>query len=536
MTFLGRTLAMSHREVLPFTPSTYDDAHPIQFFGDRSVTPETAMTLAIAYACTRVISEDIAKLPLHIYESLGTSGKELAPDHEWYDTLHDQANEFQTAIEMREMMTAFALNRGRGIAEKTTRRVRMRGGQYVTRREIVPLHPQLVTKRQTDAGDVYYEYVDPKTRQVRKLFPDEVLIVRGFNGVGVIEVARRSFEAMIAQLGYANEVWSKGPRHAGIIQRPKDAPKWNDENRRTFRKYGLEPYEAGGEKAGRPMLLEDGMTWVSASFSMADSQFVEAGLASAEEGCRWYRVPQHKVQILSRSTNNNIEQQSRDYVSDSLLSWAVRWEQAILRDLLEAPFFTKHNMDALLRGDTKERAEAHVLYADHGIKTVDEVRALEDLNPMGGEAAELRMAANLGGANQEPAPADNRPRVVRDEEDEEAAAIQRAQLLARIRAFSQDAAGRVWNRERGALAKLAEKTGGDGREWLDGVGAFYADFAPVVARTMRLTPEAAEAYCADRKARVWADGLEGDDSPIGELVELAVNPSVVLHLATGAAA
>lgn len=537
MSFIGRTLAMAHREVIPFTPSTYDDAFPIQFWGDRTVTVDTAMTLSIAYACTRVVSEDIAKVPLQVYEARDDGGKDLVRDHEWYDTLHNQSNELQTAIEFREMMTAWALNRGRGFAEKTVRRVRMRGGQSTNRRELTPLHPELLHREVMDKGQVRYRYADPKLRKDRFLLPDELLIVRGFNNIGVIELARRSFEAMLAQQGFATQTWRKGPRHSGIIQRPKDAPKWNDTNRGVFRK-AVDEYEQGGDREGRPLLLEDGMTWVNSSFSMADSQFVELGLASAEEGCRWYRVPQHKVQILSRSTNNNIEQQSRDYISDSLQSWAVRWDQAILRDLLETPFFSRHNLDAISqRGNTKERAEAQASYVDHGIKTADEIRQQEDLNPMGGPAATLQRAGNLGG---NPASSTNNEQ---EDEDEEPTPVRRPRAaetdplrlaISKVRAFSQDAASRVWNRERATLTKLHEKTGGTGKPWLDGVSEFYKDYAGFVARAMRCTPEAAEAYCADRKVAAYT-GLDPDDNPIAELVELAVNPSVVLHLTTGAA-
>ena len=116
--------------------------------------------------------------------------------------------------------------------------------------------------------------------------------------------------------------------------------------------------------------------------------------------------------------------------------------------------------------------------------------------------------------------------------------LQRAALMSKVRAFSQDAANRVYNRERATLAKLAEKTGGTGREWLDGVDAFYREYATFVARAMRCTPEAAEAYCSDRKALAWSRGAseDPDENPLAELVELAVNPSLVLHLSTGAAA
>jgi HK97 family phage portal protein len=527
---IARVMA-SHQIVIPFTPSTYDSAFPAHW-ASHTVTPATVMSLPVAYACTRVVSEDIAKVPFQVFEDMGPDGKEVAKDHEWYDALHHQSNEFQTAIEFREMMTAWALNRGRGIAEKRKRRVRLRGGQFVEKREIVPLHPALVTAEVTDDGTRKIRYADPILKRDRFLLMDELLIIRGFEDVGVLQVARRSFELMLQMQGYAIESWKKGPRHTGVIMRPKDAPKWNDTNRGIFRD-SVDEYQGGGDREGRPLLLEDGMTWANSSFTMQDAEFLGLMQHSVADGCRWYRVPQHKVQELGRSTNNNIEQQSIDYITDSIMSWAVRWEQASRRDLLTAPFFAEHNLDALLRADTKSRAEAHVLYVNAGIKTQDEIRKIENLNPMGGEAGELRQALNMTGNISGTSVAES------EVPDRQADWQRDASVTARLRLFSRDAASRLVRKEVATLTKLAERTGGQGDDWRDGVEAFYREHSEFVARVLRLTPEAADTYCDDRKWRVLSMGSvaidDPEESPVADLVELAVNQSLAL-VPTGAAA
>ena len=159
------------------------------------------------------------------------------------------------------MMTAWALNRGRGFAEKTERKIRRKGPDDRAQgaRAAASRAPPPRSHRRRGGP---LPLLRPEARKDRFLLPDELLIVRGFNNIGVIELARRSFESMLAQQGFATQTWRKGPRHSGVISAPKDAPKWNDANRKVFRE-AIDEYEQGGDREGRPLLLEDGMTWAT---------------------------------------------------------------------------------------------------------------------------------------------------------------------------------------------------------------------------------------------------------------------------------
>jgi phage portal protein BeeE len=83
---------------------------------------DTALTVPAFYAGVAYIAEDVGKLPLNMYEDLGDEGHRPAPNHYLQRKLHDQPNRHQTALEFREMMTAFAMLRKFAIAERRTRR------------------------------------------------------------------------------------------------------------------------------------------------------------------------------------------------------------------------------------------------------------------------------------------------------------------------------------------------------------------------------------------------------------------------------
>lgn len=62
---------------------------------------------------------------------------------------------------------------------------------------------------------------------------------------------------------------------------------------------------------------------------------------------------------LEKSSFNNIEQQSLDFVTNTIRPWLVRIEQTIFQQLLteeeQKKYFVKFNVDGLLRGDFKSR-------------------------------------------------------------------------------------------------------------------------------------------------------------------------------------
>jgi HK97 family phage portal protein len=95
-------------------------------------------------------------------------------------------------------------------------------------------------------------------------------------------------------------------------------------------------------------------------------------------------VKPHKVMSLERSTNNNIESQNIEHVTDCLLPWATRMEQEYNFKVFRTQTnrYTKLNLSALLRGDLKAREAFYKSMLDRGVYNIDEVRAFEEMNPL----------------------------------------------------------------------------------------------------------------------------------------------------------
>jgi HK97 family phage portal protein len=449
------------------------------------VTMDTALTIPAFYAGVAYVSEDIAKVPLKIYEDLGEDkGHREAPEHYLYEKLDKEPSEYQTSLEFREMMTAFAMLRGRAIAEIRT------AGRPLVDDEYYPLHPDLVREEQVAGGRRRYMYRDPrKNFTERPLLPDQVVVLRGRLGKSLIDVLRDTIGLAQAQERHAANLFARGAKPGGVVMRDKG---WSDTERRNFRR-GLNEYASGGDRSGRPLLLEDGMTWKDVGMTNADAEALDSRRFSTIQFCQGIRIPPHKLFELERSTNNNIERQSIDYVTDSLLGWGRRWELVIRRDLIIVRdrlrgIFAEHNLDGLMRGDFKARSEGYASAVNTGWMAPDEVRKKENLNPMGGAAGDLRQPLNQGpvggpggGASQARAVANGR-----------------AKLLA------ASASSRLVRREMSGVEKLLERTDPGGLP--AALQEFYAEHADQVARQLHVGEHEALAYARDHREAILAGG------------------------------
>jgi Phage portal protein len=78
-------------------------------------------------------------------------------------------------------------------------------------------------------------------------------------------------------------------------------------------------------------------------------------------------------------------EQSTLQVIEALRPWLVRLEHAFFQ-ILPANRYTRFDSDALLKTDLKTRTEIYKTQRDMGLRTTDELRDMEDLEPLPGKA------------------------------------------------------------------------------------------------------------------------------------------------------
>lgn len=345
------------------------------------VNPASAMSVTAVYACVAFIAETLAMLPLHVYRRKPDGGREKATDHWLYPLLHDAPMEGLSAFEFREMLVTDCCFHGDGFA-----RIRHNGAGRVV--EIEPL----------PAGLVFPE-VDPKRRvrfrvfqadgASRVLFGDEVFRLPFkrrdlVHSMSPIDVHRETIGTALATRRYMARTFKNSAQPKGALKFPTSlSPEAVDAAREAWRRK-----HEGPENAGRLAILHGGMEWQQIGMTNADAQYVELLGLSVADIARIFRVPPHKIGDLSRSTNNNIEHQGIEVVSDLISSWASRIEQRLAVTFLSAAerqeYEIEHDLNQLLRGDSTARANYFSKSIQTGVMTPNEARAASGLNPYEG--------------------------------------------------------------------------------------------------------------------------------------------------------
>src|SRR5699024_400336 len=108
-------------------------------------------------------------------------------------------------------------------------------------------------------------------------------------------------------------------------------------------------------------IIDAGLEYQSISMPLEEAQFIEGMKFNKAQIAMIYKVPLHKLNELDRSTFNNIEQQSIEYVKNTLQPLIVNMEQEINSKLftdkeVEKGYYVKFNVNSELRGDSESRA------------------------------------------------------------------------------------------------------------------------------------------------------------------------------------
>lgn len=342
------------------------------------VTSDTAFGQSTVYKCIKVLSETIGMLPKHMYRTLA-KGRERVRDNSVATLLAVRPNRWQTPMQFTMMMEAHRSLRGNAYAE-------IFYNQTGEPDELVPLHPDRVTPEVAANGMPRYRVKDAKGLNERILVPGEIfhlagLSMDGYRGLNPIQAEREAIGAAIAARDYGSRFWNNDARPPFWVEVPG---KFKDgEASSSFREQWQSMY--GGSNRGRPAALDQGMKIHELGISNADAEWISARKYSDVDLCGLWRMPPHKIGILDRATWGNIEHQNIEFVTDAILPLAVSWEQTVQRDLIvDEDLFVKLLLEQLLRGDTATRYEAYGKGIKDGWLVRNEVRALENLNPLPG--------------------------------------------------------------------------------------------------------------------------------------------------------
>jgi HK97 family phage portal protein len=332
------------------------------------------------FACVRVLSETLASLPLVFYERLDR-GKRRAPDHPLYTLLHDAPNPEQTSFEFRLVLMAHLALWGNGYAQ-----IEYDAGGEVT--ELWPLRPdRMLEIRRVQGRKMYhYQLANGEMQWIpgERIWHLRTLGTNGSTGLSMIQLHKQGIGLGLATEQYGGAFFGNNAVPSGLLTYPGEL----SEEAANRLRAGFEGAHKGLSKAHRVALLEEGLTYQQVGVPPEDAQFLETRLFQKREIASIYRVPPHLIGDLERATFSNIEHQSIEFVSYTMLPWFVNWEQSIKQNLMlgrdRARYFAEFLTAALERGDIKSRYEAYAQGRQNGWLSANDIREMENLNPVEG--------------------------------------------------------------------------------------------------------------------------------------------------------
>ena len=355
----------------------------LEFLGVHD-TDATALSEATYFACLKVLSESIGKLPLKLQQFTPEHGIRVAREHPYYRMLNERPNRYMTASVFWSTIELCRNHFGNGYAWIDTRDPQ--------KPQLWPIDPNKVQVwydnvcRLADVPDVYYRVSTPQG--VIVFGSEDVLhfkshnTVDGLVGVSVREQLAGTIKGNAKAQAYINKLYESGMTAKAVLQYTGGL---SDANVEALRQ-GMERYVKGDLKRGLENIIPVpvGMSLTPLNMKLADSQFVEIKQYTALQIASAFGVKPYQVGDYTKSSYASAEAQQLSFLVDTLLYNVKQYEEEIgyklLSDAEEAGgYHAKFNTAVILRADQQTQINTLSAAVSNFLMTPNEARERLDL-------------------------------------------------------------------------------------------------------------------------------------------------------------
>ena len=451
-----------------------------------TVKHEKALSLVAYYAALRNLSQDVAKLPRQLRKKRATRGSDLATEHPAFRLIKRKPNPVMNGFQFVQTMQFRALGWGKAAAEI----VRDRLGNPI---ELWPIHPSRISPHLEKDGKtlVYNWRVNPGDQPIPMPARDILWIAslgNGFEGYSLLRIGAEALGLGLAAQRNAARFFSENlaKRLVVFTKNLLSAP-----GRRALRQRILEDQQTDPEGRRKLPIIEGDHTIGDMGIPPEDAQLLESREFTTEEIGRLVRMALAKIQYHKRAQGwNSLELQNTDYATDSLMPWNVTWEQELGSKLLteedQETHFFKFELNGLMRGDSAARSTYYDSGLRNGWLSPNDVRELEDMNPIDKpEADDYRVQAQMTPIDKPAAakpmlhlPAPNLPSEEKEpDEDEEEEEEQEKAARDALRPVFVAAATRIVHKEANALQRALRQHASNAKAFSAWAITFYPTLA-----------------------------------------------------------
>jgi len=341
---------------------------------------KSALSEATYFACLKVLSESIGKLPLKIQQQTDSNGVRVVREHQFYRMLNIRPNPYTTASAFWSAMELFRNHWGNGYAWIDTRDERNPSLWLMKPSDVDVWYDNACIL--ADVPDIYYRYSTPKGIMI--LGSEEVLHFRSHNtrdgimGIPVQEQLADTIQSNIKAQKMLKRLYDSGMTAKAVLNYTGGL---NDKNVNMLIKE-FQEYASGATAGIIP--VPTGFSLQPLNMKLADSQFLEVKQYSALQIAAAFGVKPYQIGDYTKSSYASAEAQQLAFLTDTLLYIIKQYEEEIAYKLLTdkemtAGYHVKFNTKAILRTDHKTQVETLTTGIGNFLYTPNEAREQIDL-------------------------------------------------------------------------------------------------------------------------------------------------------------
>tara|TARA_R100001163_G_scaffold34604_1_gene26691 strand:+ start:1918 stop:3099 length:1182 start_codon:yes stop_codon:yes gene_type:complete len=337
---------------------------------------ERALTLTAVWCAIRLLSESVSSLPISVFTRKPNGDKIEDTKNPIYNLVKFKPNSYQNKITFFEFIMLSICTDGNAYA----RIIRNNAGRPV---ELICLDPDNVEVVIKDY-ELFYQVNENGVYDASDILHFKTITDDGINGISPIDQCSKALNWSSSLEEFGSTFFSNGAKPSSILQTDRALSDTALQRLKTSfnNNYGKL------RNSNSTIVLEEGLTFKPISISPEQAQFLSSRQFSIEEVARIFNVPPHLLKDLSKSSFNNIEMQSQEFVTYTLMPYITRIEQEMNLKLFRTnelgKTFVEFNVNGLLRGDVKSRTESYKTAITNGYMSINEVRRKENLNGIKG--------------------------------------------------------------------------------------------------------------------------------------------------------
>lgn len=365
-------------KLLGFDPTQYDEGR---------------LSEVTYFACLKMLSEAVAKLPLTLQRVSADGGVEEVVNDPLYTAVKLRPNPFMTPSAFWEAMENSRNHYGNAYSQirYTERSVELYPLASDRMRVCVPDNMRLPYVR-----DICYEYSAPETGELIRFRSDEILHFKssmtfsGLFGISVRDKLRLSLDGAKESQKVLNELYKNNMAGRAVVQfSPTQEMKEGYQERYVKQ---LDDFAHGRKKTGSTFIpIPYGTSVTPLNLRLADEQFLELRKYTALQIASAFGIKPNQLNDYEKASYANSEAQQLAFYVETMLSILKQYEEELNYKLLSSSqiaqgYRFKFNVAAVLRGDTKAQVESLCQGIAGGLYTPNEARRMLDLpSKEGGE-------------------------------------------------------------------------------------------------------------------------------------------------------